>query len=396
MLKKIFFFFVYFLSLFSFSNGEETGSSSDSFSSASKKKLRFFNLDLHISVIADIKTIFESLGHEVVNWSISGHTWVFGKERDYVEVVNENTWWNLNQEMCDQFYEKYKGYLSQFDAFIVTHTPSFSLLYEKLNKPIIVVNTTRYEQPFTLYPDKWKWLNDYLNKGVEDGKIIIVSNNKGDQQYIKHYTGIENEHIPSLCLYTNAHYTGKKESFIFKCPFLNVIKRFISPESLIGNSELPGPYAWQDLYDFKGFVHIPYQISTMTLFELYSANVPLFFPSKQFLRDLLFQAPQWVLSQLSFFKIYESFFPTTKGDPNNLNDPDIVNFWIDSCDFYDEENMPYVQYFDSFLHLEHLLKTTDCAAISQKMREYNEKRKQRVLEKWKAILQKLTASEPRP
>lgn len=195
MLKKIPLFSAFLiLCIFSHSFSSEIGLSN----SESKAKLRFFNLDLHISVIADVKNIFESMGHEVVNWGISGHTWVFGKERDIVDVVNEYTWRNLNPAMCDQFYERYKDTLSQFDAFIVTHTPCFALLYEKFNKPIIIINSTRYEQPFTLDPDKWEWLNDYLKKGVEEGKIFIVSNNKGDQQYLKHYTGIQSEHIPSL------------------------------------------------------------------------------------------------------------------------------------------------------------------------------------------------------
>ena len=47
--------------------------------------MKFFNLDLHVSVIQDIKQILEPLGHTVDNWSISGHSWVFGKEADKVD-----------------------------------------------------------------------------------------------------------------------------------------------------------------------------------------------------------------------------------------------------------------------------------------------------------------------
>ena len=96
------------------------------------KKLRFFNLDLHISVIADVRYILEQQGHEVVDWSISGHTWVFGKGPAVVDVVNQNTWGNLSPEMCDQFYERYKDFLSQFDGFIVTHTPAVCIALRKV------------------------------------------------------------------------------------------------------------------------------------------------------------------------------------------------------------------------------------------------------------------------
>ena len=46
------------------------------------KRSYAFNIDLHISVIADLKNIFESLGHEVESKSLSGHTWVFEKPQD--------------------------------------------------------------------------------------------------------------------------------------------------------------------------------------------------------------------------------------------------------------------------------------------------------------------------
>ena len=34
-------------------------------------------------------------------------------------------------------------------------------------------------------------------------------------------------------------------------------------------------YSWAELYAFAGVVYLPYEVSTMTLFELYTANVPL-------------------------------------------------------------------------------------------------------------------------
>ena len=250
--------------------------------------LKFFNLDLHISVIADVKHIFENhFDHEVENWSISGHSWVFGKEPAQVDIVNQDTWTSLNQEMCDQFYERYKDYLNQFDGFIVTHNAAFALLYEKFDKPIIFVNSTRYESPFTLNPVMWARLNRFLIDGVKRNKIFIVSNNKGDQGYLKYYTGLDSVHIPSLCLYTGAKYTGQRKGFIFhSLPGSGQLERMkwecLEPD-LIVNHQLPHGYRWQELYDFQGVIHMPYNVSTMSLFEQYSANVPLFFPHRNLL-----------------------------------------------------------------------------------------------------------------
>jgi hypothetical protein len=361
-----------------------------------QKKLRFFNLDLHISVIADVKNILQSLGHEVVDWSISGHTWVFGKGRAPVEVVNENTWGNLSPAMCDQFYERYKTFLDQFDGFIVTHTPAFALLYANCNKPIIIVNSTRYESPLTRSPVLWQWLNDYLQDGVRNNKIFIVSNNKGDSNYLRYYTGIESEVIPSLCLYTNAKYTGIRNTFCFHTlwdaydfnrdwqPIADRIGLF---------SNLAIGYAWQDLYNAKGIVHFPYQISTMSLFEQYSANVPLFVPSKEFLFELHRRYPNNILCHLSFLR--EPDFrsnPLPAQDLNNVLNENVVKHWIEWADYYDTESMPYIQYFDSFEHLEQLLREVDCVEISNNMAEHNKKRQAIALEKWQNILNKVYES----
>ncbi|OGN57805.1 MAG: hypothetical protein A3D18_05105 [Chlamydiae bacterium RIFCSPHIGHO2_02_FULL_49_29] len=359
----------------------------------SKKRLRFFNLDLHISVIADVKNIFETFGHEVVDWSLSGATWVFGKQRDAVDIVNEKTWMDLNPEMCERFYERYKDFLNQFDGFIVTHNSSFSLLYEKFNKPIIIINSTRYENPFTRSLDRWIWLNDYLKKGVKKNKIFIISNNKGDQRYLKFYTGLDSLHIPSLCLYTNAEYTGRQEGFILHClsgtNFHFSLFEKLYNRDLFQNHKLSFRYQWQNLYDYQGVVHFPYQVSTMSLFEQYSANVPLFVPTKRFLYELFSMYPYAILSQLSFFVVNNASPPATGGDLNNINDSRVIKAWIDSADYYDSDNMPFIQYFGSFEELEFLLQTADLKEISKKMKQHNLKRKERIMEKWKEVLTKV-------
>jgi hypothetical protein len=57
------------------------------------KKLNFFNLDCHISVIVDLKNIFESLGHSVNSWSISGHNWIFNRPPSNEDVINSTLIW---------------------------------------------------------------------------------------------------------------------------------------------------------------------------------------------------------------------------------------------------------------------------------------------------------------
>ena len=63
--------------------------------------------------------------------------------------------------------------------------------------------------------------------------------------------------------------------------------------------------------------------------------------------------------------------------------------WARLSDFYDNENMPNIQYFNSFEHLNQLLATVDTNSISNSMKEHNKQRKRVVYEKWKNILSKL-------
>ena len=97
--------------------------------------MKFFNIDLHISIIADMRKIFTDLGHEVYDKSLSDHTWVFNRPKDSVPMLDNGRWKNLTpQQYSDEFYEQHKNEMSEYDAFIVTYPPPFSSLYDKFDK----------------------------------------------------------------------------------------------------------------------------------------------------------------------------------------------------------------------------------------------------------------------
>lgn len=350
--------------------------------------MKFFNLDLHISVIADIKNIFQDLGHEVDNWTLSGHSWVFGKQIDNVQHVNQNTWRNIDENMCDRFYETYKNQLDKYDAFIVTHTPCFSMLYERFDKPIITIASTRYEDPFSNNMVSWIKFNSYLQNSIDSGKIIPISNNKYDAKYTEYFTDRKWETIPSLCEYTKAKYTGDKEKFIY---FSKLPMQFSSDAVASKESLYPSGYSWKDLYSHKGIVHIPYNASTMSIFEQYTANVPLFFPTYEFMRELRKKhMTHGVMSELSWNQVfnYPSRSAMFKGfdDPNDYANNDIMMEWVKLSDFYDQENMPHVQLFDSYSSLNEMCHTSNLKQISDNMKEHNIERKIDVYNKWTQVL----------
>lgn len=355
-------------------------------------KMKFYNIDMHISVIADMKKIFESLGHQVDDVSLSDHTWVFNREKDSIPLLDNGNWMRLSaDEMSNHFYESYKEELQDYDAFIVTYPPPFSLLYKKFDKPIIVNVPIRYEWPFSFRPREWKKFNDFLKNGVDEGRVILVANNLTDKLYTESYIDREVKHIPSLCDYFPEKYTGTKKDFLYyskkRMPELDRINVKYKPDVLNNHS-------YEDLLAYKGIVHIPYACSYMSIFEQYTANVPLFVPDLDLLCKLY--SEDRAFSEILFTKMYNTppgsqIMPRDRSfDPNNYTDINVIKELAKGSDFYDSEWMPSITQFSSFDHLDELLTGCDSEDISAKMKEDNKLRKSKIYSQWESIIKSIS------
>lgn len=329
--------------------------------------MKLFNLDLHVSVIEDIKSILEVQGHTVDSKSISGHAWIFGREPDVVDVVNQHTWRNLNFDMADAFYERYKEELSHYDGFIVTHTPSFCLLFEKFNKPIYVVASTRYEAPFSDNIAMWKAFNERLVAMIDNGQVIPLANNLYDARYCEFFTKREWKHIPSICEYTKAKYKGEEDTGLFSgkgtlnLPYMPHLKS-------LGKYE-----GWEKVFNYKYIAHIPYNVSIMSIFEQYTANMPLLFPTLSFAKSLPF-----FLSEL----FYSNTALEGQHVPPHLTEDSSIML----SDFYDTDWMPHILYFDSLDELSDLSLNTNFKEVSEKMKQFNISRKEKIHSLWRTLL----------
>lgn len=242
--------------------------------------MKFFNLDCHVSVIADIKDIFENLGHTVDRWSLSGHRWLFNLPPCNSPVINENNWKNIDQKMVEDFYNVHKNELDNYDAFICAYPPCFLKLFEKFNKPIIVIAATRYDYPFTNDPKRLEWLEESLNNNKN---LILIANNQFDKKYCELFLKKQWEWIPSLCDYIKIkHNPQKTQSVVFSKFPIRIDGGWVHQNSL-------GKYSWEDLYSYKDIIHFPYNVSTMSIFEQYQAKIPLSFPSLDLSLNLIGQ-----------------------------------------------------------------------------------------------------------
>jgi len=356
--------------------------------------VKFLDISLHIGS-RDIQYIFERLGHSLDVWSISDHHNIMGWPRAQVDIINQNTWRNLDQQMCDDFYNRYKSELSQYDGFVTYYSPTFTMLYEKFNKPIIMYVPLRYETPFHNNKNKLQYFNEYTRKGIDKGKIIPLVTNKYDQKYLSTFINRKFELLPSLCDYLNLEYIGKNNAFLF-CSKYNELYNFIKNPNVINKNNM-GLYKWEDTANYKAIIHIPYSNTIVTLFEQYTMNIPLLFPSHEFLCDMRKQfGHKNIMSEISWGQVHK--LPSKSMiecdfyggyDPNNYEDLESFQYWSKYSDFYDDEWMPFIEHFDSFQELEYKLNYLDFQEISDKMKKFNIERKKNIMNKWKEVLDKL-------
>ena len=138
--------------------------------------------------------------------------------------------------------------------------------------------------------------------------LFPVSNNLFDSEYLKLGTGIESIMIPSLCLYTDCNYNlvdYKAKNKIVLYSSLKDTSKYIKHQDII-DIKFIKPYNFTDLINAKAIIHIPYEISTMSIFEHYSMDIPLIIPSKKLLLDL------YNKGEINFYGSYPVLFNTHK------------------------------------------------------------------------------------
>jgi hypothetical protein len=157
-------------------------------------------------------------------------------------------------------------------------------------------------------------------------------------------------------------------------------------------------YSYSDLARHPAIIYLPYQVSTMSIFEQYAMNIPLFFPSLDLLTkwhlkyDVVFDRT-WDKALTGHGK-NQSAIPafdenSTIPDPNNEFDYSSIHYWLKYADFY---QWPHIIYFHSIDDLVLKLIQTNLTSVSQQMSTYNQKRREEILVKWNRILDRISTS----
>jgi len=239
---------------------------------------------------------------------------------------------------------------------------------------------------------------------------LVAANNLYDAEYIRYFTGINTTVLPSICAYTNTVYNPlpshreyilipSRDNSHFNQLFFKKLKRSLEKYNSSINvrslRDLYPFYNYSNLAHHPAIIHLPYQVSTMSLFEQYTMNIPLVFPSlklltKWHLKYGIVSERTWdrsLTGQGKNHSLIPSYYSNSSiPDPNNEFDYSSIYYWLKYADFY---QWPYIIYFDSVDDLVSKLLHTNFTSISQQMSEYNLHKRQQVLAQWRIILDRI-------
>ena len=374
--------------------------------------LTFWSTDFHISPIADLKHILSPLGVRFIDKSLSGHCHLTHTCAKDLKVLSKDNAYFIGdhpERLAATVKEAYKNdrEFAQVDAIVCFHPIATCRLYAPLNKSLIMISSTRYEHGQES-ASQWQSFNRFIRATAADSRNLLGANSVYDQHYLRYFTGVTPVYLPSLCSYITAQYHPVRAEVLMwshRSPstVIDAIYRAFdthrtsNPKGLILKPvrSVYHHYKYGDLASHPAIVHLPYQISYMSLFEHYWMCIPIFAPSLHFLVEL--DQQHGLLSERTWGRVRgrgkqtRSPIPaasvsTYPFDPNDEVSAEAMRYWVSMADFY---TMPFIQYFDSWPHLFDQLATTNLTLVSANMKRYNIATKQHLLSQWRSLLHRM-------
>jgi len=371
--------------------------------------LKLFGMDHHHAVLWDAMQILRPLGIQVdFHWLCDGRPLVnearatqlpgFASSLDLYKTP-------LDKPLTDEFcrYIREKGY----NGIITSHSLITCSRLAPLNLPMIHVNSTRFGNEWIQSPEKHKALVQTIQDLLHENRLHIVHNNKGDASYFHQYFPNLLPHqeltIPSLCeslvrLRKSGPATPKlliwdtRQVLIQqeKSPFMKELfvkckqawgEAVESQALLLAQTKAYLPEGY--LNDYSAVIHIPYNISTMSMFQQVRSNIPIWVPSKRLLAEL------WADSKEPNELSWTVFSPGSERSASALDqvrDPATIQRWLDMADFYNPDVLPLVFEFDSIEELIQKGLSTDYQAAIDSAEATQQQRREEILFAWEQVL----------
>ena len=377
-----------------------------------KKKLVVWSADHHIGPVSDIRSLIEPLGVEFLEHTLYDPCKRFCTcdQMNITKVLNNtNVLFSLSKGLIEQFVRHYSND-SDFiraDALLLCHSATLLDIFVKFHVPVIFVSSLRYDTTVADDLKGWKRLTMHIESLVDNSHNIVGANNKYDAEYIKYFTGRSVDYIPSFGGYTGYKYKPSKSRKTFlkaRKNYWNLIAKEWEPKYNNRYKQLnatynlkKGSYDFASVSSFHGVLHMPYEVSTMSFFEHYRMDIPIFVPSARFLVELniryhvVFDRTRRAGSRAkparhSELKAHNSTRALKVPDPNNDFNIKAIEYWLPLSDYY---QFPHIFYFNSVEHLVDVMHNTSEARLfetSAAMRKFNVAHLKQILGYWRRRL----------
>ena len=327
------------------------------------------------------------------------------------------------------------SYLSdKIDAFICNYPARMCQLWIPTNKSVIFMPSHRYNIGMCGV-NEWKKLNEdikILSDGALDKGNVIGALSRYDVEYLKYYTGIQADVIPSYSgFYVNidSYQPDKREIAIISpnsTHFHKKIISFLEPKfSLMSFNDMINVPPSKDLEKYSAVLLFPTDVVSYSLTELYALTIPIFVPSIKFFLNYHevsncsssdsmctnYRISQgfkkehfgFSMSRISTSATYcskdQKIEKDMRPDSNDLKsihpyspnldmseDAEAESYWLQLADFYE---WPHINYFDSYDDLKDVLLSARFESIHFAMKQELVIRKDIVMNQWCNIVQKI-------
>lgn len=222
-------------------------------------------------------------------------------------------------------------------------------------------------------------MHDTLGKLHDRGLLEVVSNNIADHDYFMlgpH--GVPSTLIPTIGAYAQLQWNPRKQDSLL----YTSAKHFPQVPHITRRAEL-GWFSSNSLSEYASIIHMPYEVSTMSMAEHYAGGIPLIFPSESFLRyswqqdESMLQSRYWCHDGGLEYPRYL----------RHCHEGNYQSWWTTRADFF--HNLSQVNYFESVEHLKFLTRTGSTMNLNRPNRLHLLNRESSLVANWKAVFERV-------